>query len=81
LNKNCFVILINYADFRVVITVSVANSLSSLKPAIPLFTLPFNLVALFALVVLRVHHQVAQPTRVPPPDFDWMHVSTQNRKF
>jgi len=61
---------------RVVITVSVANSLSSLKPAIPLFTLPFNLVALFALVVLRVHHQVQQPARIPPPDFDWMHVSS-----
>ncbi|XP_059468464.1 urea transporter 1-like isoform X2 [Neocloeon triangulifer] len=60
--------------FTVVITVSVANSLSSLKPAIPLFTLPFNLVALFAVVVLRVHHQAQQPTRVPNPDFDWMHL-------
>ncbi|CAB3372541.1 Hypothetical predicted protein [Cloeon dipterum] len=60
--------------FTVMITVSVANSLSSLKPAIPLFTLPFNLVALFAILVLRVHQPLQLPARVPAPEFDWTHV-------
>ncbi|XP_065350970.1 urea transporter 2-like isoform X1 [Cloeon dipterum] len=68
-----FIAVLIGSVFTVMITVSVANSLSSLKPAIPLFTLPFNLVALFAILVLRVHQPLQLPAKVPPPEFDWTH--------
>ncbi|XP_065350971.1 urea transporter 2-like isoform X2 [Cloeon dipterum] len=69
-----FIAVLIGSVFTVMITVSVANSLSSLKPAIPLFTLPFNLVALFAILVLRVHQPLQLPAKVPPPEFDWTHL-------